>query len=248
MGKKAIGTLLLLLLLTACSIQETPAIAGGQWQAIEKQYPELAGKRAVEDRVVRIVDGDTFQLASGGKVRLVGVNTPEIHGKVQPYGQEAADFTKSRLLGKNVRLYADVSDTDRYGRFLRFVFLEGDDRMFNETLVAEGYAQTMTIPPDVTYAKRFTAAQRAARERGAGLWGGKPPAHGESESDSPSVAVGSKGEAEPSCPNPIKGNINSKGDKIYHVVGGAAYEKTKPEKWFCTEQEAQDAGFRKASR
>jgi micrococcal nuclease len=122
-----------------------------------------------------VVDGDTIDVSLGGqtqRVRLIGVDTPEVFGGTDCFGPEASAFTKTRLApGLPVTLEKDVSETDRFGRLLRYVYMP-DGIMFNELLVAEGYAQVATFPPDVKYQERFLAAQRAAREQGKGLWSG----------------------------------------------------------------------------
>jgi micrococcal nuclease len=213
---------------------------------IEDAYPELRGKKAETASVIRVVDGDTIEIGTGAKVRFIGVDTPEVHGKSEYYGAEASAYVKSMLKGQTVVLFKDVSETDRYGRLLRYVFIYGDPVMFNERLVREGYANTATFPPDVAFAERFAALEREARRRGVGLWGSS----GAESQDASAPSVSANAQLPPaSCENPrIKGNINAKGDRIYHVPGGASYEATKPEMMFCTEEEAAAAGFRKAAR
>ncbi len=123
--------------------------------------------------VARAVDGDTVELADGTKVRYVGVNTPETHHPtkgVQCYGKEAAAYNQTLVAGKKVRLAKDVSETDRYGRLLRFVYLE-DGTFVNRLLLEQGYAEVMTYPPDVAKSKEFLAVQSQAREAKRGLWG-----------------------------------------------------------------------------
>ena len=135
------------------------------------QQPQDAGIYQLAT-VTRVVDGDTIDVDLGGqtaRVRLIGVDTPEIYGTVQCYGQAASDFTRTWLLGKQVGLEKDVSETDRYGRLLRYVWI--GSQLFNEVLVRQGYAHVSTYPPDVKYQWRFVGAEQAAREEGAGLWG-----------------------------------------------------------------------------
>ena len=122
--------------------------------------------------VTRVVDGDTIEIEGGEKVRYIGVNTPESvdpRRKVQCFGKEASAYNKKLVEGKRVRLGADLEDRDRYRRLLRYVWL--GDTMINEKLVQDGYAQVMTIPPNVKYADRFRVAQTEAREAKQGLWG-----------------------------------------------------------------------------
>lgn len=131
---------------------------------------DLSDKEKV--KVLRVIDGDTFELTNGSKVRLIGVNTPETvkaNTPVQAYGKEASDFTKKMLTGKTVYMAKDVGDTDKYGRLLRYVFLE-DGKMYNEILAREGYARVMTIQPNVQYQKLFLQAERDAKGNNRGLW------------------------------------------------------------------------------
>jgi micrococcal nuclease len=122
-------------------------------------------------RVERVVDGDTVVLSGIGKTRLIGIDTPEVYGRVECYGREASRFAKSVLSrGGRVRYRLGVEQRDRYGRALAYVWLE-DGRMFNRLLAEEGYAQPLTIPPNDEFASRFVAAARRAREAHRGLWG-----------------------------------------------------------------------------
>lgn len=120
--------------------------------------------------VTRNTDGDTFWLSGIGKVRIIGVDTPEVFGSSECFGRAASGFVK-RLLppGTHVTYRLGVDPRDRYGRALAYVWL-ADGRMFNALLAERGYATPMTIPPNVEYADRFVAAARRAREAGRGLW------------------------------------------------------------------------------
>lgn len=127
--------------------------------------------------VTRVIDGDTiavqFEDGDAATVRYIGVDAPEtVHPRrgVDCYGLEASARNKELVEGRRVWLERDVSQRDRYGRLLRYVYLE--DRTFvNALLVAEGFAQVATFPPDVRYVDLFLDLQRQAREAGAGLWG-----------------------------------------------------------------------------
>lgn len=131
-------------------------------------------------QVTRVVDGDTIEVNLNGqiqKVRYLGMNTPETvdpRRGVQCFGHEASDENKKLVEGKQVILTKDISDTDKYGRLLRFVYLpiSGNEMLFvNDYLVREGYAQIDTYPPDVKFADRFLAAQKQAQAQNKGLWG-----------------------------------------------------------------------------
>ena len=123
---------------------------------------------------MRIVDGDTIHVRIGArteKVRYIGVNTPEVHHPTkgeEPGGREASEVNRQLVAGKRVRLQLDVQERDRYGRLLAYVWV--GDLMVNAELVRQGYAQVMTIPPNVRYQDLFLKLQRDAREAGRGLW------------------------------------------------------------------------------
>ncbi|MGE3073719.1 MAG: thermonuclease family protein [Dehalococcoidia bacterium] len=128
-------------------------------------------------KVVRVTDGDTIRvdITDGSRnqpVRYIGVDTPEtVHPTlgVQPFGPEASARNKELVANKQVCLEKDVSETDRYDRLLRYVWLP-DGRMVDEVLVAEGLATVDTFPPDVKYVERFIAAQQTARASRRGMW------------------------------------------------------------------------------
>lgn len=149
----------------------------------ERQEGEI---KVIPARVVRAVDGDTVYVDMEGKrekVRFIGVNTPETKDPrrgVEYYGREAAAFTAKTLTGREVYLEFDVEQRDKYGRLLAYIWLErpvdGSDRevrtkMFNARLLLDGYAQVMTVPPNVKYSDLFVRYQQEAREKKKGLWG-----------------------------------------------------------------------------
>lgn len=140
-------------------------------------FPNFSGqKSSVQDEefatVVRVIDGDTVELSDGRRVRYVGINTPEIeHGgqKGECFGEEAKQKNKELVEGKEVRLVRDVSEKDKYGRWLYLVFIE--NRFVEEILIREGYARVMTMKPDVRYAQDIAQWVREAKGKNAGLWG-----------------------------------------------------------------------------
>ncbi len=117
-----------------------------------------------------MVDGDTVVLSGVGKSRLIGVDTPEVYGRVECYGREASAFAKRLLAGRRVRWRPGAERRDRYGRALVYLWL-GDGRFVNELLVAGGYARTLTIAPNVRYATLLRRRAAEARAGGRGLWG-----------------------------------------------------------------------------
>lgn len=203
--------------------------------------------------VTGIADGDTIEVQIDGnsyKVRYIGIDTPETYDPNNPpqyYSQEATDRNTALVAGKEIILVKDVSETDRYDRLLRYVFVDG--LFVNLELVQGGFAYAKAYPPDTACHDVFTTAQQSAQAAGIGLWmvtgdtrlaATLPPA---TTSGCPQGCT----ESQPGCE--IKGNINSEGVKIYHVPGGKYYAKTiitpsDGERWFCTVDEAVANGWR----
>lgn len=135
--------------------------------------------------VTRAVDGDTLKLENGERVRLIGIDTPEMHESEKLYrdsqrsgqdiptikelGRRAYEFTRNLVEGKRVRLEFDVEKHDKYGRLLAYVYLK-DGTFVNAEIVKEGYASLMTYPPNVRYVDLFQRLYREARENNRGLW------------------------------------------------------------------------------
>lgn len=140
---------------------------------------ETDERKMVQTKVTEVIDGDTVIIESGERVRYIGVDTPETkHPKksVQCFGREASARNKELVEGKTVYLEKDISETDRYGRLLRYVYLPNPDApeesiFVNEYLIEQGYGKVITYPPDVKYHKQLLAAQRIAQEEKRGLWG-----------------------------------------------------------------------------
>lgn len=247
-----------------------------------------------EAKVLRVVDGDTIEIDRGRgkeKVRFVLVNTPEtVHPKkgAEFYGKEASNFTKSQLTGKTVYLQKDTSDTDRYGRLLRYIWIERPSsdnpsneeiksKCFNAILLAGGYANLSTFPPDVKYVDLFRQIERQARDGNVGLWNqpfeidngnknsNKTSNNSSNKSANASNKVVNKTQNKPvqTTGQTISANpkdkaykyangmiIANKNSGIYHVSSGRDYKKVsvKNAVLFNTEQEAQSAGFRRAEK
>lgn len=147
------------------------APAGGEDPASAAGEPA----EGLPSTVARIVDGDTLYLAGlPERARLVGIDTPETrHPRrgVECFGPQATAHL-ARLVppGTAVTLTFDVERTDRYGRPLVYLWRTSDGLFVNLRMVADGYAQVLTVPPNVRHAERFVSAQREARAAGRGLW------------------------------------------------------------------------------
>ena len=216
----------------------------GQTQGVKTDQPSTNPEVAQTVRVIRVIDGDTIEIEGGQKIRYIGIDTPETvdpRKPIQCFGIEASNKNKELVEDKSVRLEKDVSGTDKYGRLLRYVYV--DDIFVNEYLIRQGFAHSSTYPPDVKYQNQFLQAQQEAQNNNRGLWSSCT-----SSSTTASQPSQSQQAPDPNCI--IKGNISSSG-KIYHMPGQKYYDKTqidtsRGERWFCTEQEAQSAGWRKS--
>ncbi|PLT29007.1 thermonuclease family protein [Peribacillus deserti] len=226
--------------------------------------------KGLRGMVVHIVDGDTIDVKlTNGKnerVRMTLVDTPETkHPRlgVQPFGQEASEFTSKNLIAREVTLEMDAEERDQYGRLLAYIWV--GDKLYNQILIDEGLARVAVYPPNTKYVDQFREAEKKARKAKKGIWSIEDYAdedgfnsEGENTSSTgSSVKAASAGsstgnetsddtETNTSCSGKIKGNANS---KIYHVPGGSFYESTTDNiVWFCSEKEAEKAGYRASKR
>ncbi len=172
--------------------------------------PATSAPTVTPATVLRVVDGDTavFALSGGGteKVRFIGIDTPESTTRIEPYGKAAAAYTRKALpVGRKVFLERDAEERDRYGRLLAYVWLskpvsedasEVRAKMLDARLALDGYAQQMTIAPNVKYADVFRRCVAEAREAGRGLWA-------------------DDGEAAPAVAAPAAGSGSSAGSGAY---------------------------------
>jgi micrococcal nuclease len=133
-------------------------------------------ERAIEAKVVRVVDGDTIVASVEGDdqyVRYIGVDTPETvkpRTPVQCFGKAASAYNHRLIEGEEVRLRYDRERRDRYGRLLAYVYRARDGLFVNAALVRGGYATTLTIPPNTEHASQFASLERRARDDRRGLW------------------------------------------------------------------------------
>ena len=144
--------------------------------SVPRASQELPDRAAVR----RVIDGDTIELRDGRLVRYIGIDTPEVRRREglrwvvdpEPFGRAAAEANRRLVAGRTVRLEYDAQTHDRYGRLLAYVYAPTRDgeAMVNEELLRLGYAQLLTIPPDVRYVERFRQAVAEARRARRGLW------------------------------------------------------------------------------
>jgi len=205
-------------------------------------------------KIVNIVDGDTVDIETGDRIRLLGSDAPD---RGECFYYESKAFAEELLRDKEVRLEKDITGTDRFGRLLRYIFLPSedpadDDTFANYALVYDGYATTQARPPDNKYRELFYSAQKHARQEGLGLWTACSSTIAAEAGLSEENEQKRQEDALP--PNEdcvIKGNISEKGyGKTYTLPGCSNYKNVKidpgrGEQYFCTEEEAQAAGFEK---
>lgn len=203
-------------------------------------------------KVTNVIDGDTIGVLIDGKtrrVRLIGIDAP---GNIEPtrikcFGREASDKARQALDGRYVLLEKDKArnNVDMYGRLLRYVILE-DGTNFNLSMVLQGYAREYTyhgLPYE--YQRQFRQAETFARQNKLGVWSDLCQ-----NQAFPETLLSSNTKYLNTCD--IKGNINYRTqEKIYHTPECDSYARTfinedRGERWFCSEREAIDEGWRKA--
>ncbi|MBD3282597.1 MAG: hypothetical protein GF387_03280 [Candidatus Portnoybacteria bacterium] len=195
-----------------------------------------------------VIDGDTFKVNDDVRVRLLGIDSPE---KGECYYEESREFLIDLIEGKYVRLEKDISGKDDYGRLLRYAILvnkddEEDNILVNDRIVRLGYALAVSSPPDNRYRQLLSAAQEEALREERGLWAA-------CDYEREYEALRQKDYDPPNEDCIIKGNISERGyGKVYFLPGCDNYEKVKidfsrGEKYFCSEEEAIEAGFKKAT-
>lgn len=199
-------------------------------------------KGSAKVRIVKVTDGDTIRVRIKGRstpIRLIGLNAPEVNPR-QCYGSQATARMKTLTRGGTVYIKSDRTqgNKDKYGRLLRHVYTPSGTSI-SLNMISGGYAREYTYKRAYAGRSAHLRAQSRAKSAKRGLWR--------------SCVAAPKPKPKPkttsSCK--IKGNISSSREKIYHVPGGRYYTVTKidlskGERWFCTETQARNAGWRKS--
>ncbi|MTD30432.1 thermonuclease family protein [Planomicrobium sp. YIM 101495] len=232
MLKRGLAFALLWLVLAGCTLETTVE---------EKELQEV--------EVLSVIDGDTIRIDYEGEsttVRYLLIDTPETnHPSLgeQPLGKEATETNRELLASGTVSIEFDEGGRfDDYDRLLAYIYVDGES--VQEQLLEQGLARVAYVfEPNTRYEDEFKDAEQRARDESLGVWqyDGYATDRG-FRADAYGGATAESEEADGDCA--IKGNINRNGDKIYHLPSDSSYAQTNPEEWFCTEQEAQDAGFR----
>ncbi len=197
------------------------------------------------DGAADVVDGDTLKIG-GATIRLQGIDAPEARqnctdrrGSEWTCGRSATRALAKLAAGANV--HCEPVGKDGYGRVLALCRAGAVD--INRRLVSDGWAYAF-----VKYDERYVADEQEARRAGRGIWQGRS----EAPWDWRAARATKVAEASPgNCA--IKGNVSPSGERVYHLPWQQAYEKTrisaaKGERWFCSEEEALKAGWRRALR
>ena len=204
----------------------------------------------VHHLVERVIDGDTIVIEKEIEIRLIGVDAPE---QGECYYQEAKDALTELVQDKYIIIEKDFETKDNFGRLLRYVSIEEenpflDNTFVNKYLIEKGYAGLMPKTINKEYWGILESARNEARRQNIGIWSvcerkqESTNVHPQEADDKPT---------DPDCV--IKGNISKDGyGKTYFTVGCANYNRTKidfrkGEAYFCTEKEAEAAGFIKAA-
>lgn len=201
----------------------------------------------IDVELISVIDGDTIRIIMDGQeetVRYLLIDTPETNqaqSGPQPLGPEATAENKRLLDSGNVSVELDAGDRyDQYDRLLAYVY--ADEISVQEHLLESGLARIAYVfPPNTSKLEEFQEAEQQAKDAEIGIWEFPGYAH-DRGFDEGRYGTSSSLQNNGDCR--IKGNINRNGDKIYHMPHEHSYDQTNPEEWFCSEQEALDAGFR----
>lgn len=180
--------------------------------------------------VVEVVDGDTIKLNDDRRIRYISIDAPE---EEKCFAQEAKEINSDLVLDKKVRLEMDTNEMDRFGRYLAYVYLQdGEKEIFvNEFLLAEGAAEFFLDTVNLHYQDLLVQAAEKAHQENKGLW----------QTCAPNAKEGCQ----------IKGNVDRLDKRWYHLPSFRHYEQVivnleHGDRWFCTEEDAQAAGFERA--
>jgi micrococcal nuclease len=167
LGAVVLLAILVVVLVRGCGDEDGGGSVSGDDAGATATADEVSGD------VVEVTDGDTIEVSLDGEiedVRYIGVDTPEVDPNigVECFGSEASELNRELVEDERVRLVFDAERRDRYGRLLAYVYV--GDRFVNAELVRRGYARTLTIEPNDTFAERFARLAQEAANAGRGLW------------------------------------------------------------------------------
>lgn len=181
--------------------------------------------------VIKVIDGDTIKLHDGRSVRYINIDAPESD---QCFSQEAKTINEKLVAAKPVRIETDINEMDRFGRILAYVYVQtesGQEVFVNQYLLQDGAAEFFLDTVNLRYQDLLIQAAQQAHEERKGLWRACAP------------------DAEVGCQ--IKGNLDKWDHRWYHLPSFRHYDQVvinlaHGDRWFCTEEQAQTAGFTSA--
>jgi len=205
-----------------------------------------------EALVTRVIDGDTIEVEMNGAtwhLRYIGIDAPETGSGHVPFewlGAEATLVNEALVGGRTVWLEKDVSETDRYDRLLRYVWV--GDVLVNAELVRLGYARSIAYPPDLRYQGLLDQAQTQAREAGLGLWGPQPTSN-PAAPPSLTPAAGGAPEEDVGLPDDCE-YVGNKNSKKFHRADCSSVAAMSPANRVCfaSREEAIAAGYEPCQR
>jgi len=182
--------------------------------------------------VTQVTDGDTIKLNNGEIIRYIGIDAPELEkgeNEAQCFAQQAKEINERLVKNKKIRIETDKNEMDRFGRTLAYVYQ--DDIFINQQLLEQGAGKFYLDTINNKYQSTLIAAANQAHEGKVGLWRDCAP--------------------DPEAGCLIKGNLDRLDHRWYHLPEFRHYSQVvvslgKSDQWFCTEEEAQGAGFEKA--
>ena len=181
--------------------------------------------------VVEVVDGDTIKLEDGRTIRYLGVDTPE---EKQCFSQEAETLNRESVLNKSVRVEMDINEMDRFGRYLAYIYVQGEggEEIFvNQYLIGQGAGEFFLDTVNLRYQDILIKTAEQSHQEKKGLWRACAP--------------------DPEIGCLVKGNYDISGHRWYHLPSFRHYDLTvvnleNGDRWFCSEAEAQTAGFKRS--
>lgn len=175
-SRKSIRNLNLILLLTTCLFLSGFIIFS--FKKVKTRSPEISVETKLHEtrsKVTKVFDGDTIQIEGGQKVRYIGIDSAETYPKQECFSYESKNVNEELVLDKNITLVSDVSDTDKYGRLLRYVYVDdigNNSKIFvNDFLVKNGFALAKSYSPDIKFKNMFFQSEQNAQKNSLGLWG-----------------------------------------------------------------------------
>ena len=199
-------------------------------------------------QIKTVKDGDTVETSTGEDIRLIGIQAPELD---ECYGTEAKLALESLLTNRQVYVTKDQAGVDRNNRLLRYMFVSRNERPeigdihVNYEMIRMGFARVSPIAPNRQYQSDFTRAQTNAQQNNRGIW--RYCANEQAQ------ALRQEASKAPSENCQIKGNYAEKEKEFYYFMPGCRnygrvkVDRSRGEQWFCSEQDALDAGFERSA-